>query len=298
MDNFILIGVFVVLGILLRRVEAFPKETAQVFNMFALYVSLPALILTKASQIAFSSDALVTALVPWGMLFFSAAMVLLGGQLFQWSRSAIGVLLLVVPLGNTSFLGVPMIQAFFGAAGLPHLIVYDQIGTMVIFATYGSIVLSIYGRDSSLNLPKVALKMLLFPPTIALVIGLTRHPWLASNIVVHILQSAAATLVPLVMTAIGFQLQLRLPRRMLVPLSYGLAIKLIVAPLLVLLVCRLIGITGLAVNVSIMEAGMPPMVTAGAMAAIAGMEAELAVALIGVGIILSFGTLPLLYLLI
>ena len=38
-----------------------------------------------------------------------------------------------------------------------------------------------------------------------------------------------------------------------------------------LLVCRLIGITGLAVNVSIMEAGMLPMVTAGAMAAIAGM---------------------------
>lgn len=298
MENFILIDVFVVLGILLRRVAVFPKETPQVFNMFALYVSLPALILTKAPQIAFSSDVMVTALAPWGMLFFSIAVVLLGGRLFQWSRSTIGVLLLVVPLGNTSFLGVPMIQAFFGTAGLPHLIVYDQIGTMVIFATYGSIILSIYGRDSSLNLPKVALKMLLFPPSIALVIGLTHHSWLTSDIVVHILQSAAATLIPLVMTAIGFQLQLRLPRRILAPLSFGLAIKLIVAPLVVLLVCRLIGITGMAVNVSIMEAGMPPMVTAGAMAAISGMEAELAVALIGVGIILSFGTLPLLYLLI
>ncbi len=56
-----------------------------------------------------------------------------------------------------------MIQAFFGTEGLSHLIVYDQIGTILIFATYGSIVLSIYGRDSSLNLPNVALKMLLFP---------------------------------------------------------------------------------------------------------------------------------------
>ncbi len=42
---------------------------------------------------------------------------------------------------------------------------------------------------------------------------------------------------------------------------------------------------------------MPPMVTAAAMAAIAGMEAELAVALVGVGIIFSFGTLPFLYIL-
>jgi predicted permease len=72
-------------------------------------------------------------------------------------------------------------------------------------------------------------------------------------------------------------------------------IKLIAAPLIVLLFCRIIGISGQAVQVSIMEAGMPPMVTASAMAVIAGMENELAVALVGVGMILSFATIPLLY---
>ena len=297
MENFIQIGVFVMLGVLLRRLEAFPKDTPQVLNMFALYVSLPAMVLLKAPGIAFSADVIVTALVPWGLLLFSIALVLLGGYLWHWPRSTIGVLLLVVPLGNTSFLGVPMIQAFFGSAGLSHLIVYDQVGTVLIFATYGSIILSLYGRDSVLNLPIVARKMMLFPPTIALIAGLTRHPWLSAEKVVSSLQITATTLIPLVMTAIGFQLQLRLPRRLMVPLGYGLAIKLIAAPLAVLMICRLFRITGLPVNVSIMEAGMPPMVTAGAMAAIAGMEAELAVALIGVGIVLSFGTLPLLYLL-
>ena len=40
------------------------------------------------------------------------------------------------------------------------------------------------------------------------------------------------------------------------------------------------------------------MVTASALAVIAGMEADLAVALAGVGIVLSFGSLPLLYRLI
>ena len=298
MDNFILIGVFVMLGILLRRIEAFPKETAQTLNMFALYVSLPALILLKAPHIAFSSDIIVAALVPWGMLIFSVVLVLLGGRIWDWPRSTIGVLLLVVPLGNTSFLGVPVIQAFFGSAGLNHLIVYDQVGTMLIFATYGSIILSLYGRDTTLDLPTVARKMLLFPPSIALVIGLTLSPWFASEKVVPILQSIASTLVPMVMTAIGFQLRLKLPRRLIAPLGFGLVIKLVAAPLVVLWSCRLIGITGLSVDVSIMEAGMPPMVTAAAMAAIAGMEAELAVALVGVGIVLSFGSLPLLYLML
>ena len=39
MENFILIGVFVILGILLRRIEAFPKDSAQVLNMFAPHAS-------------------------------------------------------------------------------------------------------------------------------------------------------------------------------------------------------------------------------------------------------------------
>jgi hypothetical protein len=103
------------------------------------------------------------------------------------------------------------------------------------------------------------------------------------------------TIVPMVMTAIGFQLRFRLPRQMLAPLGYGLLIKLIAAPIIVLLFSRMLGITGQAVQVSIMEAGMPPMVTASAVAVIAGMETELAVALVSVGIILSFGTLPILH---
>lgn len=42
MENFILIGLFVALGVFSRRLEAFPAQTSQVLNMFALYVSLPA----------------------------------------------------------------------------------------------------------------------------------------------------------------------------------------------------------------------------------------------------------------
>lgn len=40
---------------------------------------------------------------------------------------------------------------------------------------------------------------------------------------------------------------------------------------------------------------MPPMVTAGALAVAAGLDAELSVALVGFGIFFSFATLPLLY---
>lgn len=295
MANFILIGLFVGLGLLFRRLEAFPRDAAQTLNMFALYVSLPALILLKMPQLEPGREALVAALLPWGMLLLSVVLILLAARQFGWSRGKTGVLLLVVPVGNTSFLGVPMIEAFFGAAGLPYLIVYDQLGTMLIFALYGSLILALYGREGTLNVAAVVRRTLTFPPTIAALAGLALRPWPYPEVVVTTLHGIAQSLTPLVMTAIGLQLRWRLERSVIAPLSCGLLIKLLLAPLAALTACRLLGLSGLAVDVAVLEAGMPPMVTAGALAVIAGMESELAIALVGIGIICSFATLPLIY---
>ncbi|ACH38406.1 membrane transport protein, putative [Citrifermentans bemidjiense Bem] len=295
MENFAMIGAFVLLGMLFRRTGFFPKDSAQVLNIFALYVSLPAVILLKVPQIVFSPEIAIAAALPWGLLAFSASLVLLAARLWNWERPVTGVLLLVVPLGNTSFLGIPMVQAFFGPAGLPYLIIYDQIGTMVIMATYGSFILAAYGKNGALNLSAVARKALLFPPTLALIVGLACRFCPYPKILVQCLESVATTLVPVVMTAIGLQLRFRLPATVVAPLGFGLGIKLLIAPLAALLVCRLAGISGMVVDVSILEAAMPPMVTAGALAVVAGMDPDLAVALIGIGIIVSFATLPAIF---
>jgi predicted permease len=190
------------------------------------------------------------------------------------------------------------VQAFFGEAGIPFLIIYDQVGTMLIFALYGSTILAMYGREGSVNAMEVAKRALTFPPTMALLVGLALRSWPYPMALVKGLQTLAGMLTPLVMTAIGFQLRIRLSPAVLKPLSYGLAIKLAIAPVVALLGCRFLGLTDLAANVSIFEAGMPPMVTAGALAIAAGMVPELAAALVSLGMALAFVSLPLLYLLL
>ena len=292
-----MIGTFVLLGTLFRRLKAFPAETAQVLNMFALYVSLPAVILLKVPTLTLTSQNAIAAVVPWCMLLLSAVVIQLLAKPCGWSRQSTGALMLIVPIGNTSFMGVPMVNAFFGEAGIPHLILYDQIGTMLIFATYGSIILSIY-TGSSTRIRTIALRALLFPPTTALLAGLLLREWPYPQALVTALESLAGALTPLVMTAIGFQMTLRLRPTTLSPLGTGLAVKLIIAPVAALLGCRLFGFSSLAADIAIFEAGMPPMVTASALAAAAGLGVELAIALAGLGIILAFATLPLLYALI
>jgi predicted permease len=265
--------------------------------MFALYVSLPAVILLKIPELTLSADNVVAAIVPWSMLLLSAILVLAFARFRQWSRETTGVLLLVVPIGNTSFMGVPMVRAFFGETGIPHLILYDQLGTMLIFASYGAVILSLYSGERS-NVSNIIKRALLFPPTTALLIGLALRNWSYPQVVVNTLEDLGGALTALVMTAIGFQIKLRLQRTTLEPLGVGLAIKLAIAPLVALVACRLFGLNSLAADVSIFEAGMPSMVTACALAAAAGIGVELAVAMAGVGILLAFASLPLLYLLI
>lgn len=298
MENFIQIVLFVLLGILFRRFKAFPRDTAQTLNLFALYVSLPAVVLLKVPYMTLSRETLMVALLPWLMLALSAGLVMAASRFLHWERSTTGVLLMVVPIGNTSFMGVPMIQAFYGEAGLPFLIVYDQVGTLLIFVTYGSLILALYGRDAAVDLISITRRGLLFPPTIALLTGLALRGWTYPPEMLRVLEGIGATLTPLVMTAIGFQMTLRLRPTTLAPLGGGLLVKLVIAPLAAWLICRLLGLQGLAYDVAILEAGMPPMVTASALAVAAGMNAELAVALAGLGIICAFFTLPLIYLLI
>ena len=296
MQNFLIILTLLLIGMSIKRLPAFPKETGNALNLIVIYISLPALILIKIPQLVFSKDLLVPTLMPWGMLVFSAALVLLLAKSLHWDRATTGCLLLLVPLGNTSFLGIPMTRAFFGEQATPYALIYDQLGSFLALATYGSLILVLYGKGSRRpSLHTVSKKIVTFPPFVALVFAFLLRPVAHPPIITEILDMLAATLIPLVMIAVGYQLQLKMDKTVLAPLSLGLVIKLIVAPLAALLFTRLIGLDGELVRVSIFEAGMPPMVSAGALAILDDLAPQLAAALVGIGIILSFVTLPMLY---
>ena len=296
MTNFIVIIAYLGIGAGLRRLPRFPAETGTALNLYVIHVALPALVLLKVPELDFAPDLFVPAIMPWAMLALSAAVVLAVSRAAGWSREVTGSLLLLVPLGNTSFLGIPMVRAFFGEEAIPFAVLYDQFGTFLGLSTYGSVVLALYGPGSSRpTLAAVTVKIATFPPFLALALAILLRGFQLPEAVRVLLQSLAATLVPMVMIAVGFQLTLRLPRDTFAPLSAGLFLKLVAAPLAALAACRGLGLAGPAVDVSILEAGMPPMISAGALALLANLAPALTAALVGLGIILSFVSLPLLH---
>lgn len=293
MENFIITMTYLLIGVILRRLPRFHAETGNVLSLFVIYVSLPAVVLLKIPELEFSRALLVPTLMPWAMLLLTSLAILLLARIFAWSRPITGCLLLLVPLGNTSFLGIPMVNAFFGEQAISYAVIYDQLGSFLALATYGTVVLAIYGGGTGQpTWSEVGFKIITFPPFISLILAVALKTLVYPAVVVTILKALGGTLVPVVMIAVGFQLTIRISREAVAPLGFGLALKLVAAPLAALAICRLLGLDGVAVDVAIFEAGMPPMVSAGALAILAGLSPPLTAALVGLGIVLSFVTLP------
>lgn len=295
MENFALILIYLLIGTLLRRVRQFPADTGTVLNQYVLFVALPALVLQKMPLLAFSSQLWIPALLPWVLLLATAGAVLLAGRLLRWDRTVVGALLVVLPLGNTSFLGYPMVEAFYGDTGLPFAIIYDQAGSFLALVTYAAIVAAWFNPAADIrpNTAQILRKILLFPAFIALLLGLALRSTSYPPFMELLLGSLAATLVPVVMIAVGFQLRLKLETGQTTPLLLALAFKLLLMPAIAFALLWLLQPQPLLTQVVVFQAAMPSMITAGALAIAAGLAPRFVAALVGLGLLGSFVTLPL-----
>ncbi|HCJ51694.1 MAG TPA: transporter, partial [Gallionella sp.] len=100
------------------------------------------------------------------------------------------------------------------------------------------------------------------------------------------------TLAPLALLSVGLQLRLGHVAEHKRNLALGLGFKLILAPLAIfLLYVPLLGASGQAIQVTLFEAAMPPMITAAIVATEHDLDPPLANLMVAVGLILSFFTL-------
>jgi len=99
-------------------------------------------------------------------------------------------------------------------------------------------------------------------------------------------------MLPLVMLAVGLSIRLRLPREEIRPLATGLVLKLLLMPALALPLSLLFGMHGLMLRANVLEAAMPTMISAAALAMAHGLAPRLSAALVGYGIVLCLVTLP------
>lgn len=297
MENIILIFICLLLGIFLQRVKDFPSNGYKALNQFVIYVSLPALALYYIPKIHLNAQLLFPLGVAWIGFALSFLFFGLMGKAFGWSKKLMGCLILVGGLGNTAFVGFPIIEALYGKEGLETAIIIDQPGTFVVLATAGVIVATLFSRGTP-SAAIIAKKIVFFPPFVAFVLAciMNMAQFDFSEEIQIVCQKLGSTVTPIALTAVGLQLKIERDSKHWKFLILGLFFKLILTPaFFYILYILILGGSGKAIEVSIMEAAMAPMITASILASSHGLKPKLSSMMIGFGIPLSFLTLAFWY---
>ncbi len=267
---------------------------SRLLDRSVISVFLPALVLAKLSEIPFEARSAIPVAVAWGGVAVGAFTVLALARLSGWDRKTTGTLLLVTPLGNTSFLGLAAVEALLGRDHLPPAITFDQLGSFLALVTYGSFVASRYGGGSGSDNTAPALRdAWRFPPFIALIASVALRASGVELPATDVFDAVGRLVGPVALTSLGLRFTLNVKRRLVEPGAACLAVRMALIPALALAASTLAG-GGLEWSTAVVEAGAPPMVTAGVVAAGVGLDAELAVTVVGFGLLLALGTLPLL----
>jgi hypothetical protein len=287
-----LLVVSLVLGLLARRGGRFPEQTALVLNAFILNVAVPALVLRVVHKVSLAPELLAAAATPWlvfggSWLFFRTV-----GPRLGFAPDTVSALVLTSGLSNTAFVGLPLLEGLMGPKALEVAVVVDQLGSFLALATVATLFAArAAAKDTR---PGVLLRKVLgFPPFLALVAALLARPWEWPGWLDGVLGRLGELLTPLALFSVGYQLRLSGMKGRVRALALGLGYKLVLAPVMVALVLLVLpGIGRLTFEVSVLQAAMAPMVTGAILAADHGLDPELSALLVGLGIPLSFATVP------
>jgi malate permease and related proteins len=293
MSALLLLVFCLVLGVVVARVVRPPATLPQGLNWWVINIAFSALVVHLIPTLRFDWQYWFLVAALWSVFLGAWVVFAMLGRALHWSRARIGAMTLGCGLGNTAFIGFPMIEALHGRDGLKLALIADQLGTFIALAVGGTLVAALYsGKNASAA--AVTRKVLLFPPFVALVIGSVAGVlggW--PQPVDAIFERLGATLAPIALFSVGLQFRLQFQRGQATALLLALGWKLLLAPLLIWLGGLAIGVSSSILTIAVLQAAMGPMISATILAEQHDLEPQLANTVLGIGIVLSLVTVPL-----
>jgi predicted permease len=283
--------IFLVIGLAAlidRRFSPDPRA----FSRVAVYLFSPCLVFSGIAH----SDLLAEEL---GLLVAMAAlssvlMALVGwglARLFGFNRRLESAFVLSVVLVNAGNYGLPLNEFAFGIAGFQRAIVFFVM-TAIVSNTLGVYLAS----RGAASVQQSVINVLRVPLPYAAVLGLLIN---IKGVVLPLPIDRAVTLlgqaaVPCMLLILGLQLSRTSVRGRIGPILLATVTRLAIAPLIAFGLVALLGLSGLARQVAIVQASMPTAVMGGVLATEFGSDAEFTTAVILISTLVSIISLSIL----
>lgn len=228
-------------------------------NSYVFVVAIPALLFSSGTAGHVGGG-------PAGVAFFAAAFivyfaVLLGGRALGWSLARSGPMALDATFGNTVMMGIPLIFAGFGQAGLSILLVIIALHSLLLLTTATVVAeLAQNVRAKPLALLAASIGGVLRNPIVVSVVAAQLWTLLAlpvPDVLRRCLDLVGAAGPPTALFCLGASLLGFNLASGWKQMTATVALKLLVLPLLVFAICRMMGLSGLETAVATMIAALP-----------------------------------------
>ncbi len=259
-------------------------------NTWIIYLGLPAVSFKYLPKVEWSQEMLFPVLSTVLIAFGSWAFMLMYSKLKNYSPRSGSSLELASGYSNTSFIGFPLIAAFYGEQYLSIAIICDQ--TMFFMLSTMGIIAAVKGgsRSGKVSATFILKRLFTFPPFLGCISALILSQLIDLDFALPLFDKLAATVIPLALFSVGLQLKFNGWKKLIPQISTSLVYKLVLAPILILLMALIFGIKGDIAKISIFEAAMPTVVTASIIAEQFRLNTKLVNLIIGISILVGFFT--------
>lgn len=261
------------------------------FSKSLINVFIPAACLLHMHDLRLDLSAALAVATPWVCFIAAFAFFHVVGKASGWSNQTVGALTITCGIGNTAFVGLPVVDAMLGAQAMPVAIALDQAGTWLCLATLGALTSIYYSSEGcGISVTSVAKKLAKYPPFIAIIVALATRDLAYPEALTSTLSALVLAMAPVALFATGAQMKMNTIHAQKRELIAGLGFKSIAWPLAIVAVFQAAGLEGtVAAKASAIEAAMGPSIGAAAMASGSGLNEKLCSALVAVGV--PFGVL-------
>jgi predicted permease len=193
----------------------------------------------------------------------------------------IGSLIMCSAFGNVLYIGLPILTKLYGTEGMSYAFTYDFLASTPLTWTVAVAVCMKYGRAKRYKLKDFILTIFKIPPIWGLVAGIILRE---SNIIIpseliNVLKEISGYVTFFMLLIVGISVKAVAPERLPI-ITPAILIKIIIAPLLAFLFGSLTGLTGIPLNVCIIEASMPSMLLSMIFATAFGVDMRTAIEMI------------------
>lgn len=290
MVNFILIAVCIIAGMIFKATKSIHPDAHKGINTWILYLALPAVSFKYLPKIQWTVEMLfpivATFLISVVCFFFMKFYSRYKG----YSGRSQSTLELVSGYSNTSFIGFPLVAAFYGENLLSIAVICDQ--TMFLALSTLGIIAAVKGgsRSGKVSAKFVLKRLVTFPPLIGCIAALVLSRLIDFSPAEPFFDKLAATVSPLALFSVGLQLKFNGWKKLIPQMSVSMLYKLILAPAMVLGLALLAGIKGDIAKITVFEAAMPTVVTSSIIAEQFRLNTKLTNLTIGFSIIVGIFT--------